>query len=234
MKFLLYKFFETPQYRETFVKGMLFSNKLSFYRDDENKTCGVSDCFENAERIVISDDTHFVQNTLIEHDGELFIQHQVFETKPNNYRENDAFVSFQSIDFNVFCMSTLLFDDDGRITGFNSKNSEDFGQYGVLIVDTHSFLNRVHDSVKENPSVRAITAGFVKYISYDDRNAIQYWSPFNKFDSFSHQQEFRIVFDTTLSGALQYQIGDISKMVLLIEDKKMFYSSISKIMLSNS
>lgn len=227
MKFLLYKFFEKEEYRQAFLDGILYSNKLSYYRTQENRTAGVKDDCENANLIAWSDHTHFVQNRIIQEGNSVFVQSIAYDTKPSDYIEHQGFIAFNEEDFRVFCMSTIILDDIGIVTHFDKRNKDCFGDFGVLLSNSNVFIQRVCQSITRNKSVSCLRRGFVNYIDYEKRDSIQSWTPFCKFSEFSFQQEYRFVFSSESEGALQYDIEPINDIALNIYDKDAFYASVN-------
>lgn len=227
MKYLLYKFFETQEYRKNFIDGLLYANKFSYFRTKENKTVGVADEFENAKLIAWPDGTHFVQNTIIEKNGQVFVKSIPYDKKPIGYKENQGFIAYRSSDYNVFCMSAILLNDDGIVSFFDKENQKNFGQYGVFIRNTKTFLQRICSSIRKHPNVNFLYGNFVEYIDYDKRDTIQKWTPFHKFSNLSEQQEFRIIFDSPCIGALRYDIGAIDDIAISIYDKNNFFDAIN-------
>ena len=227
MKYLLYKFFETQEYRQNFIDGLLYANKFSYFRAKENKTVGVADEFENAKLIAWPDETHFVQNAIVEEDGRVFVKSVPYDKKPVGYKENQGFIAYRSQDYNVFCMSAILLNDNGIVSFFDKENQKNFGQYGVFIRNTKTFLQRICSSIRKHPNVSFLYGNFVKYIDYDKRDTIQKWTPFHKFSSQSEQQEFRIIFDSSCVGALRYDIGSIDDIAISIYDKNNFFDAIN-------
>lgn len=230
MKFLLYKFFDTKEYRDIFLNGILFSKKLSYYRNQENNAPGVNDSFENVELIVIADKAHLVQTKFVEMDGHVYAQFTEYEDndKPKDYSENQGFIAHNRIDYNAFCMSSICADDSGVITKFDKRNRKDFGQYGVLILDMPKFFDRIKDALNDNSNVTNIEANFIEYINYEKRDCVQRWSPFSKFDEFEHQQEFRFVFNCTDDGDLWYKTNPLFDIAIQIDDKNAFFESINE------
>lgn len=227
MGIILYRFFETEEFREAFISGILYSNKLSYFRSCENNTNGVKDDSENASLISIADDTHFVQHKIVERDGRVFVHSQTFDKKPDNYIENQGFIAYNQTDFNVFCMSAIHVDQNGVVTKFDKRNYDDFGEYGIIIIDTPAFLTRVNQCLANNPTVKSVHSGLVQYIDFDSRDSVQRWSPFMKFSRFSHQQEYRFAFERQEEGPLKYDVGSLTDITLSIVDKNDFYEAVN-------
>ncbi len=227
MELVLYKFFEKEEYRNAFLAGKLYANKLSYYRSKENQTIGVSDGFENAELIAWADENHFVQNVFIEIDGEIYVKSTAYDSKPQDYRENQGFISYAPKDYNVFCMSSIPIGKCGEVCSFDKSNLNSFGQYGVVVLNSSVFMNRIKSSLDRNEGVSKISWGLVNYVDFQQRDSIQHWTPFHKFSSFAYQQEYRIVFSAADNGAIIYSIPSIKDIVQVIDDKPAFFDSIN-------
>lgn len=230
MKYLLYKFFNEKEHRDDFLNGILFSKKLSYYRKQEDNADGVNDDFENVELIVIADEDHIVQTKFVEIEGHIYAQFTEYEEneKPEEYSETQAFIVHNRVDYNAFCMSSICTDDSGVITKFDKRNKDDFGQYGVLILDMPKFFDRINEALRDNTSVRSVKASFIEYLNFEKRDSVQKWSPFRKFDTFAHQQEYRFVFDCTDDGDLKYKINPLFDIAIQIDDKNAFFESITE------
>lgn len=226
MELVLYKFFEKEEYRNAFLAGKLYANKLSYYRYEENQTIGVSDGFENAELIAWADENHFVQNEFIEKGGEIYVKSTAYDSKPQDYRENQGFISYATKDYNVFCMSSIPVGKCGEVCSFDKSNLDSFGQYGIVVLDTNEFINRIKSSVDRNANVSAVCGNLVEYVDFHKRDSIQRWTPFHKFSFFAYQQEYRVVFDASEKGAISYTIPPLKDIVQVIDDKLAFFNGI--------
>lgn len=227
-KFYIYKFFEKEEYRNAFLSGLLYANKLSYYREQESKAMGVNDIFENAEIISIADDKHFVRQSIIQNNGHAWVRFDSYESIPADYRDNQAFISYNKRDYNVFCAATIIVDEQNNIVKFDKRNKFNFGEYGVIIKDTAAFLKRIKNSININENISYLYADFVKYVEYEKRGNVQRWSPFMKFSCFEEQQEWRIIFDAKTDDALNYNVGDLHDICCSIEDKDTFFDLLAE------
>lgn len=224
---LFYKFFEREQYREEFISGELYSNKLSYYRKGENKQAGVKDYYENASIISIADDKHIVNQRVGFIDGKPVVFFDEYKVKPPNYSENQAFIAHGHVDYNVFCLSCIFTDDNLNVIAFDKSNKDNFGQHGAIITNTPEFIRRVCNSNCQNEDAMMYDYGNVNYIDYDSRDNVQEWTPFCKFDTFKAQQEFRFLFKSESSEAIKYKIRPINDICAKIKSKELFFEKIS-------
>ncbi len=225
--FYLYKFFETAEYRKCFLDGMLYCNTAKYLRECEQKYDGVRDDFENAEIISIADDNHLVQHRLATlPDGNVGVYFDEYKDKPKNYKNNQIFVSFNTDNLNLFCMSAIYLNSKSEIIGFDKDNKNNFGEYGVFIHNVPSFMKLIDDSCKYNPTICNVKRGFVQYIDYEKRSSVQNWDILKKFSFYKAQQEFRFVFENNEDNILQYKLSQpLDNLVKIIDNKSEFFSN---------
>jgi len=226
MYMIFYKFFEKEEYRSEFLEGKLFCNKASYFRENEAQEIsakGVYDCFENTQTVILPDSTHFAQMELISTpDGRVFNKTVVYDEKPAGYKEKQAFISYAP-NYNLFCLSYIGTDENGKIIKFDKRNKTNFGKYGIIIMEPYTFFSRIEDAVSDNDGVSNVRKEPVQYISYENRNTIQEMGITRKFDFFAYQQEFRLIFDYKKEGALIFNVKQgMNDIVCPIEDKSFF------------
>ena len=210
---LLVKMCREMQFAEDFRNGILYANRLSYFRDLENDQRsdpheGVIFWSEQGASftltVTLPDDVDTV--TLTEDDlvGPI-------EVTPDS-------ASF----LNIFCMyicrdlkfSKYLPEGAVRMDfGIHKECVRNFGEYAIVVTDSAEFLTRVRKAAETNCIVGRY--GAVKYQDPIDRPANLLHTlelPFYKNAKFEYQQEFRIVFDVNADNesAICLNIGDIS------------------------
>lgn len=119
----------------------------------------------------------------------------------------------ESSNFNMFCM--YIFNDNPD-EPFNEKNLA-FGESFVLILDIVEFLRRVRVAAQNLD--RECAHAPVEYVdgsSYDGP-----MGPFRKFDSFSYQNEYRIVLRGGEGNPITLQIGNIRDIAVVGQTKEL-------------
>ena len=181
-------------------KGILYCNKLSFYRNLE-KECGdhiVGDSFEAMLPI---------REAII-----------YFPEKQQCVEVKDTLIPTTWSDDYIFCMTGIkpYLIQENNMPVLN-KDINSFGQKSLLILNSKEFINRVKVAAKENGY--SVQAMFVQYYddSYDNLEMISsliqgtsniaFW----KRKKYSSQSEFRFLFHgNTDKDHLELPIGDIS------------------------
>lgn len=146
---------------------------------------------------------------------------------PKNYRDNQGFISYHREHYNLFCLSTIWLDENGIVTEFDKSNINNFGNYGVFIMNAPKFRDIICNSLALNPMVKVCYGNPIQYFSYKNRDSIQRWNIWRKFDSYKPQQEFRIAFLNTEDTVLRYYLFDnLSNIVATIPNKQEFFNNI--------
>jgi hypothetical protein len=113
----------------------------------------------------------------------------------------------ESSNFNMFCMY-MFTDQQGE--SFDTRNM-DFGDTFVMITNFLEFLQRVKTAAEKLR--RNCYHGPVGYVSPQTHDGKM--GPFRKFDSFSYQNEFRIILEGGDGNPTTLQIGDIRDIALV-------------------
>lgn len=227
--FYLYRFFKTVDFRKQFLDGMLYCNTANWFHNSEIQEMGVADEFENADIISLADDSHLVQHNIIDcGNGIAKVYFNKYDKKPKNYKENQGFISYHREHFNIFCMSAIWLDKNGIVTEFDTRNTNNnFGNYGVFIMNVPKFIDTVYNSQSLNSTVKTCYCNPIQYISYENRDCVQSWNIWRKFDSYKSQQEFRIAFLNSDDSVLQYRLSNnLSGIIATIPNKQEFMNNI--------
>lgn len=203
--FLPLKFFSAEIYRDYFLSGKLYMRQHSAFVNEELGE-GRSDCTEGADFAV----TPFYANTFpdvklcVADDGEVYVEATEYTEKPANYREKQLFISrpMQSQRRNIFSMYTLWCNKEKELTAkIDVENMKNFGEFGVLVLDTNAFFNRIAMAANADMSISRMSCGFVHYI--EGRNVMRL-TPFTKpANGFSYQNEFRFCAETDNEDLLE-------------------------------
>lgn len=203
----LIKIFEKEEYRDSFLKGNLYMNKLRFFKKIENYGSDLGKRFDDLEGI-----TGYMQPSRTK----ITIQcgQEIKSVSPIIFRNNI------SDHISVFC-----------VFGYKSNSSqitEDFlklGKYAVIILNPLEFLLRFNRYIDEKKFVGA--SRFIRYRDYNffhghKINAFE--APYFKDQSYSHQSEYRFciypelpIVEANSHSATTICIGDISDICQNIE-----------------
>lgn len=205
----LIKIFEKEEYRDSFLKGNLYMNKLGFFKKIENNERDLGKRFDDLEGI-----TGYMQPSR----AKITMQYgqEIKSISPIIFRNNI------SDHISVFC-----------VFGYKPNSSqitEDFlklGKFAVIIVNPLEFLLRFNRYIDEKELV-----GGSRFIRYQDYNFFHRHkisaldAPYFKDQSYSHQSEYRFCIypelstaETNSHSATTICIGDISNICQNIESR---------------
>ena len=64
------------------------------------------------------------------------------------------------------------------ISPFPAKMGEEFGEYGVLVLDRKKFFERVCNALRQHSEISKAQLGFVDYMKSEDVHGFIEWNPF--------------------------------------------------------
>lgn len=201
------KIFEREEYAKDFIKGNLYSNRLSFFRGyEEEQSANRGDKYEGVVSWYQPDRIQLEINRISITDLADPVMVQM------NWHDH----------LNVFCIYAA---HTGEFETVSEETLKDFkkqlaipedcqnlGKYAVIVTNVSKFIERVKTAVLYKKY--GLNAGLVKYYdptsfngSFSEKESI-----FRKRDEFSHQKEYRFIFNTNIPGndPLILNIGDIS------------------------
>jgi len=205
----LIKIFEKEEYRDSFLKGNLYMNKLGFFKKIENHESDEGKRFDDLEGII-----GHMQPSRTKITTEC--GQEIKSISPIIFRNNI------SDHISVFC-----------VFGYKSKNSqitEEFlklGKYVVIILNPLEFLLRFNRYIDEKELVGG--SAFIRYQDYNffhrkKINALE--APYFKDQSYSHQSEYRFciypelpIVENNSHSATTICIGDISDICQSVESR---------------
>lgn len=212
--FFFVKVFDKQEYADDFIKGNLFSNRLSFFRKyEEDESANRGDKHEGVVSWNQPDQMQLEINGRVITDlaGPVMIQ--------MNWHDH----------LNIFCIYAAhsgKFDSisEETIDAFKEQISipddcQKLGKYAVIVTNVSKFIERVKTAVRSENY--GLNAGLVQY--YDPSSFNGYFSEvesiFRKRDEYKHQKEYRFSFDTGTAGdsPLILNIGDISDITMQIK-----------------
>ena len=220
--FFLVKFFDNPDHADDFVRGRIFANSLSRFkqieRDDHSgrmdRDEGTSAWFQpnKGGRLIIN-------GMDISDDLAGPLQIQMSWLNP----------------LNIFCIHAA---HSGNLDLANLSNDNietlrqqlivpdacfSLGKHAVIVKDVGEFMDRMRSSARQDGY--RIARGLVRY--YDPATFHGHFPgvevAFHKQDQYSFQREYRFVFDTgaTKESPLVMNIGNIEHITLRLESRKL-------------
>jgi len=205
MIFYFVKFFEEQKYADDFLNGILYINRLSFFKkiEDDVKT-NRGDKYEGVHT--------WLQPNMVE------LQFGNIAINPKDLAAPVCIQKNIHDNLNVFCL--YAGHTGGLVSGTEEKLRQQLtirednlhlGDQAVIVTKPEKFLNRVKDTVRVNNY--GMKAKIVEY--YDPE---KFHGSFNEDDvifkkrfEFQHQSEYRIAVDTRTNGntAIRLDIGNI-------------------------
>lgn len=216
--FFLVKIFSEEKYASDFMRGTLYSNRLSFFRKlEEDQESNRGDRFEGVvgwhqpDDIVLRINGHIIEGLA----GPVALQ----LNKHNN--------------LHLFC---LFAGHSGNIDSISLKNIDELktqvsipddclklGTHAVVVMNVTEFFHRVKNSAEKNNF--ALKGALIDYYNPDklNGNIPEDSAIFKKRDEFQHQKEYRFSIDTGTigDGPLLFDIGDISDITMKIPVEKL-------------
>ena len=225
----LLKIFENKQYADSFLRGEMYANRLSWFREIEGSD-GRGDEYEGA---VMLQRDHLVIHMKAS-DGETGEVLSESTITKDDLAAPPVIKQAVFDDLNLFCMYA------GHSRDFQPKTDDplqelqkhieipeeclQLGRYAVGIKDAPAFLRRIQ--VAANREGYSIYRGLVEY--YDPEvgtplEPLTMKTALRKRDDFAHQREYRFVIDTDTTGsdAITLNIGDISDIAMLLDPSDM-------------
>lgn len=114
----------------------------------------------------------------------------------------------------LFCMYHVTPEFAGKGPIIDPRNIE-FGDTALVITDVEEFINRMQSAGEEY----GLNIGPVRYYSLNDDQFNL--SVFDKPDFFKHQSEFRFHFSDTSPGPLEFSIGSLEDIAIVIDSEKL-------------
>lgn len=192
--YLLMKFTGKYRYQQRFLDGKLFFNTSDFFARCDD--AGRSD-FNEGNYLVVNEIEGSMSSIRYEIvNGQVVLVERDFTNNPLEYKPSNVFSFSPAENRNrkVISFSTAYVNlEKNIVSAFADNMSEEFGEYGILILDRQEFFRRISKAIKKLSNVKMAQMGFVEY--HDIKPGVNQWHPFKKDKSkFEYQNEFRITF----------------------------------------
>lgn len=192
--YILMKFTGKYRYQQRFLDGKLFLNTSDFFARCDD--AGRSD-FNEGNYLVVNEaegSTSSLRYEII--NGQVVLIEEDFTNNPLEYKKSNVFSFSPAENRNrkVISFYTVYVNFEKKLISPLADNmSNEFGEYGILILDRQEFFRRVSEAIKQSSNIKMPQMGFVEY--HDIKPGVNHWHPFKKDKSkFEYQNEFRITF----------------------------------------
>ena len=193
--YMLMKFTSKEQYRQDFLDGKLFFNTSDFFArcDDAGRGDG-----DEGMTFIINPEKPSYMSANLEKVGDTYaIVVRDYSDNPEEYKRGSIWDYSAAInrDRKILSLYTVYVDLIGKkVAPFSKNMKEEFGEFGILILNRQEFFRRVHDALVKNHFTKQSRMGFVEYLSEAKQHGLIDWHPFVKKEHFAYQNEFRITF----------------------------------------
>lgn len=226
--YMLLKFTTCYDFQKDFLDGKLFFNTSDFFAKCDDEGRGDSD--EGSTFIIDYERPNLVAANLEKIGDRYAIVVRDYTNNPQAYQQGTVWDYSQAINRNrkILCMYTMLVDVEKQfIDPFPDKMGEEFGEYGVLILNRQEFFARVLTAIKNDSSYSHLGLGFVDYLPQDKQQGFMDWHPFVKKGKFDYQKEFRITFVSSDNRAIKLDLGcslrDIAVPIMAKDLKEIYF-----------
>jgi hypothetical protein len=162
--------------------------------------------------------------------GRAMIVQRDYSKNPEKYKKGTvwSYSAAKNRCRKIVSFYTAYVNTEKRIISEFSKNmSDEFGEYGVLILDRQQLFSRINDVFRKMKNCKEAQMGFVEYQTMS--SGLNEWNPFRKdIDKFGYQNEFRITFVDDSREAvlldLNQSLRDIAIPIIASEvDKEIYF-----------
>lgn len=206
--YMLMKFTSKEQYRQDFLDGKLFFNTSDFFARCDDVGRGDGD--EGMTFIINPEKPAYIAANL-EKVGDTFaIVVRDYSDNPEEYKRGTIWDYSSAInrDRKVLSLYTVYVDlTRKKVAPFSGNMKEEFGEFGILILNRQEFFQRVHKALVKNNLLKESYMGFVEYLPESKQTGLMDWHPFIKKDRFVYQNEFRITFVSDNSEPVMLDLG---------------------------
>jgi hypothetical protein len=198
--------FTTFEFAKRLRDGEIYMNPLAYFRGVEDGNVK-GDLYEGTDSIIANDDFDRILPSLGLDLSEQFKKHTI---------GGISLLSEEQKYCKVFCMYLLNYDFRNSFIESIDKKIKDFGDTFVLITDFGEFRNRIIQRLNTGSyNIQGFKGSKVEYYKFEMPTGKL--GPFAKSDSYSWQNEFRLLaepIDFSLDP-LVLNIGDISDISII-------------------
>lgn len=210
--YMLMKFWEKEDYQQDFLNGKLFFNTADFFAKCDQD--GRGDHNEGNTFVIDYENPNYVAANLEKVGDTYAIVVRDYSNNPTEFKRGTIWDYSAAINRNrkIISFYTMFVNIEQQVTApFDPKMKEDFGDFGILILNRQEFFERVYNALKENDEYANVDIGFIEYQPKEKQQGITDWHPFIKKDDFDYQNELRITFTSNTDQPVKLDLGSSLK-----------------------
>ena len=193
-EYMLIKFTRKYEYQQDFLDGRLYFNTVDFFRKCDAK--GQGDSNEGNNFIINNQDPKMISANLEKVNGQYMIVVRDYTNNPLEYKPGiiKSYSAADNRNRKIICFYTMYINfENKKVSPFPKNMGQEFGEYGVLILNRQEFFKRVEVALKKIKNCNDPQMGFVEY--QEMAAGYNEWHTFKKEKKlFDYQNEFRITF----------------------------------------
>lgn len=208
------KFMEKKEYMQDFIAGKLFFNTVEYFAKCEEE--GRGDSSEGLAFQTSPMSNNYISANLEEIEGKLFIVCRDYSSNPEAYKPSTVLSlrPAENMERKLICFYRLDLNlDSNTVAPISPKMAEQFGEYGVIIVNPKEFIRRVTKAISNTSNITNASFGFVKYLDENAGNGFVMYNPFIKNHDYAEQKEFRFTLSNGNCEPYTLEVGDLSDIV---------------------
>lgn len=206
--YMLMKFWEKEEYQQEFLDGKLFFNTADYFaKCDQN---GRGDHNEGNTFVIDYENPNYVAANLEKVGDTYAIVVRDYSNNPTEFKRGTIWDYSAAINRNrkIISFYTMFVNIEQQlIAPFDPKMKEEFGEFGILILNRQEFFERVYNALNKNDEYANVGIGFIEYQPREKQQGITDWNPFIKKDDFDYQNELRITFTSNTDQPVKIDLG---------------------------
>ena len=206
--YMLMKFWEKEEYQQEFLDGKLFFNTADYFaKCDQN---GRGDHNEGNTFVIDYENPNYVAANLEKVGDTYAIVVRDYSNNPTEFKRGTIWDYSAAINRNrkIISFYTMFVNIEQQlIAPFDPKMKEEFGEFGILILNRQEFFERVYNALNKNDEYANVGIGFIEYQPREKQQGITDWNPFIKKDDFDYQNELRITFTSNTDKPVKIDLG---------------------------
>ena len=206
--YMLMKFWGKEEYQQDFLNGKLFFNTADFFaKCDQN---GRGDQNEGNTFVIDYENPNYVAANLEKVGNTYAIVVRDYSNNPTEFKRGTIWDYSAAINRNrkIISFYTMFVNIEQQlISPFDPRMKEEFGEFGILILNRQEFFERVYNALNKNDEYANVGIGFIEYQPREKQQGITDWNPFIKKDDFDYQNELRITFTSNTDKTVKIDLG---------------------------
>lgn len=203
------KFFSTEEYRNEFLNGVIYFNTVDNFARNSEK--GRGDNTEGKTFVINIENPDMMSANLEQHNGEWFVIVRDYKNNPEQYKKGTVWDYSAAINrFRKICSLYMLRVDieNNQVEPISNKMTEEFGRYGIIVLNQELFLKRIEDYFKQNKEYVGFDMGKVVYLPQCENAGLVDYTLFLKRSEYEYQNEFRITFVGKQEIPIKINLGE--------------------------